>query len=257
MARVDELLASGRPLVGFYGFPPRRVLAAEVERTGGEPVDLDLDLGAPDSGLVPEAFCRIVANIVDNAVALAPRLAVVVASVGPEKCESGRFAAWLIRRRRLAEVRETEHRRAWNGRPPAISSALGPVRERVDRIMEAVVRPLDEAERGRWAARRCEPTHGLWGTPPSVPELLDLFPETTHLYGWTRCVEVDAPADLYLETLVDEGVPTVFFVQGFCDKALLARSLAGEHRGLLVDVHDRLSGSVAAKVEAFLRLAAR
>jgi hypothetical protein len=256
MATIDELRASGTRLVGFYGHPPRQVLQQWVERTGAEPVDLDLSLGAPASGLVPDAFCRIVENIVANGLALAEQLEVVVAATGAEKCDSGRFAAWLLRRAGVANVVETQN----PGGPPVeplLSQARGPLRERVDRIMRTVVEPLGEAERDRWMARRCQPTHGFWGTPPSVETVLDLLPETTHIYGWTRCVEADVPADLDLECFVDAEVPTVFFVQGFCDKALLARRLAADHGGLLVDVHDRLTGSVAAKIEAFVKLAAR
>ena len=90
--------------------------------------------------------------------------------------------------------------------------------------------------------------------PPHDGRILDLFPGTTHVYGWVRCVEAGRPADLELECFVDEDVPTVFFTQSFCAKQDLAHHLAGRYRGLAVDCHREINDSILAKVEAFLRL---
>jgi hypothetical protein len=96
---------------------------------------------------------------------------------------------------------------------------------------------------------------GFWGTPPHPIGLLDLFPDTTLVLGWTRCVEQGRPADMDIEAFVPDGLPVIFFSQGFCQKAALARSLAERHRGMLVDVHDSVSAAARAKIEAFIRLA--
>ena len=61
-------------------------------------------------------------------------------------------------------------------------------------------------------------------------EILKLFPNTTQVYGWIRCVEAGTPADLDLEMYVDENVPTVFYSQAFCSKSSLAKYLADKYQ---------------------------
>ena len=97
-------------------------------------------------------------------------------------------------------------------------------------------------------------TPGFWGVPPNDLSILNLFPDTTHVYGWTRCVEAGTPADLDLEMYVNPNVPTVFYAQAFCSKAQLAKYLADKYNGLYIDIDDYASSSVKAKIEAFLRL---
>jgi len=257
MAGIAELRAGGNRFVGFYGCPPRQLLREWAERTGGVLLDLDVPCGAAPSGLVPEAYCRIIENIVANARALAGQLDVIVAAVGADKCDSGRYAAWLLRQQLQITIVEVENTQVLPDRrqEPLLCQAQGAVRSRVLRIMDTVTQPLSPEEQASWRGKQAVPTHGFWGVPPNNLELLDLFPHSTALFGWVRCVEVGAPADVELECALPPGLPTVFFVQAFCSKALLARQLAEEHRGLFVDVHDRLTGSVAAKVEAFITLA--
>ena len=84
--------------------------------------------------------------------------------------------------------------------------------------------------------------------------LLELFPDETHVYGWIRCVEAKRPADMELEVFVDDNVPTVFFAQTFCAKMQLAKYLAKKYDGMYVDADDSASNSVKAKITAFLRL---
>ena len=95
---------------------------------------------------------------------------------------------------------------------------------------------------------------GFWGVPPNDLEILRLFPDTTHVYGWTRCVEAGTPADIDLEMFVDENIPTVFYAQAFCAKSQLAKYLADKYNGLYIDIDDYSSNSIKAKVEAFLKL---
>ena len=97
-------------------------------------------------------------------------------------------------------------------------------------------------------------TPGFWGVPPNDLEILRLFPDTTRVYGWIRCVEAGTPADLDLEMFVDENVPTVFYSQAFCSKSSLAKYLADKYNGLYIDIDDYASNSIKAKIEAFLKL---
>jgi hypothetical protein len=239
-------------VLGYYGFPRRAVLREARERFGpGLPlVDLDVDLGAPDAGLLPPTTCRIVANIVDNALFLRGRLAAIVAAVGEDKCDRGRHAAHLLGTLGFTVIESRFPADELENRPLVYSRARMPLREKIDRIMATVVDPAA----GGPAPEACEPTHGFWGVPPHDFRILDLFPETTHAYGWVRCVEAGRPSDLGLECLVDEGVPTVFFTQSFCAKQDLAHRLAERHRGLAVDCHREINDSILAKVEAFLKL---
>ena len=75
----------------------------------------------------------------------------------------------------------------------------------------------------------CTPTAGFWGVPPRDFSILTLFPDTTHIYGWTRCMENKTPANLDLESHFNPDIPTVFFAQSFCAKTALAHHLANLH----------------------------
>jgi hypothetical protein len=241
-------------VIGYYGFPRRSVLREARRAFGGKLplVDLDVARGAPDAGLLPPTTCRIIANILDNAIDLGGRLAVVVASVGEEKCDRGRHAAFLLARLGFAVVESRFPADELESRPLVYSRARLPLREKIDRIMETVVDPALRA--GASALEPCAPTHGFWGVPPHDFRILELFPPTTHAYGWVRCVEAGRPSDLELECAVDEGVPTVFFTQSFCAKQDLAHDLAERHRGLAIDCHGEINDSILEKVEAFLKL---
>ncbi len=278
-------------IIGYYGYPRRSLLAAARRDFGANlpVVDLDIDHGAPDSGLLPQATCRIIANIMNNAVRLSGRLAVVVASVGEDKCDGGRNIAWLLKGMGFNVVESRFPSGENEDRPLVWSTCSGPLAGRIDRIMETVVDPPKRATLPREspagtafpgelpvgaslpgespagaafpgelpagaAPRRCEPTHGFWGVPPNDFRILGLFPPATHIYGWTRCVEAGRPADMDLECFVDPGVPTVFFTQSFCAKQDLAHYLAEKHGGLEVDCHREINDSIMAKVEAFIKL---
>jgi hypothetical protein len=255
---LEAVRAGAAPVIGFWGAPPRAALEAAAARFPGAAFyDLDVHHGALDSRTVPSAYCHIIRNCVDNALALGDRLLAVVAATGEEKCDAGRLAARLV-----AELAGVEVIRTVNPGidPPAeapLCDARGPLKARVVRIMEAIVEPLTAEELRAARAARREPTHGFWGTPPYPMAVLDLFPDTTRVFGWTRCVERGRPADLDIEAEVPSDLPIVFFSQGFCAKAMLARRLAAKHRGMHVDVHDSLGAATMAKIEAFLRLSSR
>ena len=236
-------------MIGYYGHPPREALEEARCRYGGEFVDLDVAAGASPSGVLPGAYCKILTNIVDNALALRDELDLVVASVGEEKCNGGRSVALILSELGFNVIETVnENRRRL---PLSISTSDLPLAEKVDRIMATVVSgappPLKE----------CCPTHGFWGVPPNDPLLLELFPPTTHVYGWTRCVEAGVPSDHELESSVDPDVPTVFFTQSFCAKQATAKFLAEKHGGLYVDMDTAVSDSILAKVEAFITMAGK
>jgi hypothetical protein len=251
---LDEIREGNRPLVGFFGSPPRDLLLSFVARYGAELVDLDVYLSAPSFNVVPKAYCHIIRNCVDNAWALRDRLICVIAATGKEKCDAGRFAARLIRESLHVEVIFSEQEDTPPCAEPLLCEAKGPLKKRVIRIMRGIVEPLTNEEKTSAKENFTEPTHGFWGTPPHPIELLDLFPVTTHIFGWTRCVEQGCPANLELENKVQGGLPIVFFSQGFCQKSALAKYLAEKFNGIHVDAHDTLNAALTAKIEAFIRL---
>jgi len=129
------------------------------------------------------------------------------------------------------------------GTPISVSSL--PLAEKVDRITAR----LSTGKRETPPPARA--VAGYWGVPPADFSIFDLFPDNTHVFGWTRCMENGTPADLALEMQVDPNLPTVFFAQSFCAKNLIARDLALRHNGMCVDAAERFSNADRAKIEAF------
>ena len=115
-------------------------------------------------------------------------------------------------------------------------------------IVNSVFQPLPRGLK----FNESKPVCGFWGVPPYDFSILDLFPDRTHFYGWTRCMENKTPADIEIECFVDPNVPTVFFTQSFCQKSAFAFNLAREHGGLYVEVDKKLSHSTKTKIEAYL-----
>ncbi|HBN08599.1 MAG TPA: hypothetical protein DD435_08105 [Cyanobacteria bacterium UBA8530] len=231
--------------VGFYGCPPLEAIREACERTSSVPLDLDGDFGHPSAGILPATSCRIIRNIADNALFLKEELSCVVAAVGEDKCDAGRFLARILEEKGL-EVFPVENKNRVR-RKIVLATARMPLKEKMLAIMETVHTPFE----GK--AEFCEPSVAFWGVLPHDLRLLELFPDTTWVYGWTRCVEAGVPSDLSLEMEVDPRVKTIFFTQSFCAKQTLAKHLCEKHGGLLVDSDGPISHSLIAKVEAFLR----
>jgi hypothetical protein len=181
---------------------------------------------------------------------LSRNIVAIVADVGEGKCDRGRYAAFLLREAGFNVIESRFPPEEFENRPLVYATAEGSLAERIDRIMGTVIQPSSSVNQ----ARVCEPTHGFWGVPPHDFRILDIFPPTTHIYGWTRCVEAGNPGDLEMECYVDETVPTVFFTQSFCAKQDLAHHLAEKHDGLFVDCHRNVNNSILSKVEAFIKL---
>ena len=243
-------------IIGFYGCPEESVIeSARQKYPDHEWIDLDVDYSNPDSDILPGAYCRIIRNIIDNSITLKNSLELVIASVGADKCDGGRYAACLLKQLgfNVMEVSNDDVKTCANPElieVPISSSGL-PLVDKIDRIMKGVLQSQDKEY------ARIEPTHGFWGVPPNDFELLKLFPDSTHVYGWTRTVEAKRPADIDLECYVDDRVPTVFFSQSFCAKSQLAMFLANKYTGLYIDLDGKIGMGTRAKIEAFLELSIR
>ena len=235
-----------REKIGFWGYPdPEVTEKIKKEYPNAEWVDLDIDLGYPDRNLLPESYCKIIKNIINNSLELNP--AKIVAPIGKDKCDSGWFAAQLLKDKGF-DIIETKYEQTENKNDIVISKSNIPLFDKVNIIMDNIISPV------KYNYPEVKPKFGFWGVPPNDLEILKLFPDETHLYGWLRCVEAGTPADIELEMYVNEDVPTVFYSQAFCSKAQLAKYLADKYNGLYIDIDDYANNSIRAKIEAFIRL---
>ena len=184
----------------------------------------------------------------------------IVAPIGKDKCDSGWFASKILMEKGFNVVQsifeDIEPKREIK-----ICSSNLPLYEKVTTITDSIIKPALLEQNFQQILIPEENTSsnplftpGFWGVPPNDLEILRLFPDTTRVYGWIRCVEAGTPADLDLEMFVDENVPTVFYSQAFCSKSSLAKYLADKYNGLYIDIDDYASNSIKAKIEAFLKL---
>ena len=244
---------NSKKIIGFYGYPPRAFTETiRCKYPFHEWIDLDVDLGSPESEILPDNYCRILRNIMDNAIFLKDRIDLIVTSTGSEKCDGGRFLSHLLSEMGFHVV-DTRNDSFENTEFPAlidvpISKSALPLDKKVELIMDTVL------EDSACEYEETQPTCGFWGVPPHDFDLLKLFPDTAHVYGWTRCVEAERPAEINLEWYVDPGVPTVFFVQSVCAQSQLARWLAAKYGGLFIDVDGSIGMGTRAKIDAFLEL---
>lgn len=262
-------LLSSRPLVGFWGYPdPDIVKQLKKDYPQAQWLDLDIDFGYPDTNILPDAYCKIIKNIVNNAVFLKKNILKIVATVGKDKCDSGWFAARVLKDMGF-DVIESAYEKLEPKNEIKICTSDLPLYDKVNLIMNNVIEGKKAGRlEGKFlglmyqvAESTCplalspsRPLFGFWGVPPNDLEILKLFPNETHVFGWTRCVEAGTPADIELEMYVDENLPTVFYSQAFCAKSQLAKYLADKYDGLYIDIDDYATNSVKAKIEAFLRL---
>jgi len=246
-------------LIGFWGYPhPEKIKEVKEKYPNADWIDLDIDFNYPKTNILPEAYCKIIRNIIDNTIYLKPDL--ILAPIGKDKCDSGWFASKILSDIGF-NVIQTVFEDLQPKRDIKICTSNLPLYEKVTMITESIIKPKTQNYSHSIIPNKYENTSsnpnftpGFWGVPPNDLSILKLFPNTTHVYGWTRCVEAGTPADLDLEMYVNPNVPTVFYSQAFCSKAQLAKYLADKYNGLYIDINDYATTSVKAKIEAFLKL---
>lgn len=236
--------------VGIVGIPPLAVIR-ELRGNGDIIHDLDEPLVKVDlettTAFIPKVYCAILHTVVVNAMSLA--LDTIYIDVGPGKCDGALQVAAILDEILAIPVVRTKNEDSVRQGNSLCCSHL-PLLEKLRRITANVISPEPTEP-----IPACKPTAGFWGVPPRDFSLLELFPETTHVYGWTRCMENKTPADHALERMFNPAIPTVFFAQSFCAKTALARMLAGKHpMGLYLDTDVQAGASAKAKVQAFLEL---
>lgn len=237
--------------VGIVGVPPLAIIE-EINRQGDSIVDLDEpQVQAPidqSAARIPRVYCAILRTVVLNCMHLQPDR--VYIDVGQGKCDGALHVAEILADTLTVPVIRTRNQDTRPFGTPLCTSRM-PLFEKFRRITKGVQATAPYPPR-----ERCEPTCGFWGVPPRDFSLLSLFPDTTHIFGWTRCMENKTPADLDLERTFDPHIPTVFFSQSFCAKSALAQHLAAKHpKAIAVDCDVTAGNSTRAKIEAFLELA--
>jgi hypothetical protein len=236
--------------IGIVGIPPLAVIR-RINSDRDQIIDLDepqlqiaIDLSAQ---YLPRVYCAILRTVVLNAMHL--DLDRIYIDVGPGKCDCALHVAAILADRLDIPVTPTRNQDMEGFGTPICQSSL-PL---LDKFL-AITKGVQSCEPSA-PHEPCTATAGFWGVPPRDFSILSLFPDSTHVYGWTRCMENKTPADLELESHCNPNIPTVFFAQSFCAKTALARHLADQHpKALYLDCDVNAGSSARAKIEAFLEL---
>jgi hypothetical protein len=237
--------------VGIVGMPPLEVIR-ELNTNNTVIHDLDTPMIKADIELtapyLPRVYCAILRTVVLNALHIP--LDAIYIDVGPGKCDCALHAATVLEDMLTIPVYRTRNEDMTGFGTPVSRSKMG-LLQKFERITEGV----KTAGKSNETPDPSVPTAGFWGVPPRDFSILELFPDTTHIYGWTRCMENKTPANHDLELYCNKSIPTVFYAQSFCAKTALARHLAIRHpHGLYLDSDVTAGGSAKAKIQAFLEL---
>jgi hypothetical protein len=238
--------------IGFTGVPP---LAKIKQLKTIYPNAKWFDLDVPSPGIskefavqyIPETTCSVVQTILANSFAIKPNI--ILAVTGSAKCDPMTYLLPIIERLLPdSKLVETKNNDTQGFGFPVSTSGL-PLEEKFRTITENV---LNLEPNNNFAPVR--PKAGFWGVPPYDFSILRLFPDQTHVFGWTRCMENKTPSNMEMELHIDQDLPTVFFCQSFCAKNILAKELAHKHKGLYVEADGLIDNSTKAKIRAFLEL---
>lgn len=239
-------------IIGFWGYPhPDLIKKAKQNYPQAQFVDLDIDYGYKSTQIAPDAYCVIIKNILNNAFYLKDNLIEILAPIGKDKCDSGFFVSEILLEHGFRVIQSTFEDKCPDLsklKLPISKSAL-PLKKKIELITSNIIEQKDYSHLAQTKAQ-----FGFWGVPPNDLSLLDLFPDGTEVFGWTRAVEANYPGDFALEKFVEPNLPTIFFTQSFCSKTMLAKYLADKYQGLYIDVDNTPSNSIKAKIEAFIKL---
>lgn len=237
-------------IIGFCGYPDPDVIK-ELKNKYPEHtwLDLDIDFKVPESKIIPNAYCKIMKNIINNAFYYKDYLELIVIAVGREKCDSAWFASKVLKDYGFNIIETTFQDNYKIMYPQRISTSSLPLRQKFELITKQIISRNENLQ-----IEQSKPAFGFWGVPPNDLSILELFPDDTHVFGWTRCVEAGQPGNIELEMYVEKDIPIVFYAQAFCAKAQLAKHLSLIYNGLYIDIDDIITNSIRSKVEAFLKL---
>ena len=238
--------------IGFTGVPPQNIIQ-EHQKLYPTCEWIDLDVPRPDVQKkdavdhIPETTCSVIQTILVNSLSIEPDI--IIASIGEGKCDPMSFLIPIIKRSlpntKVFEVANNDN----VDHGVEISTSDMPLIDKFELITSSVVK-----QNKNIPLIYCKPQAGFWGVPPYDFSILKLFPNNTHVFGWTRCMENKTPNNIELELYVEDNTPTVFYSQSFCAKNILAKELARKHKGLYVEVDGLIDNSTKEKIKAFLEL---
>lgn len=234
--------------IGIVGVPP--LLA--IKAIGPRPI-FDLDEAIVKQNIeetilyLPRVYCAILRTVMLNALHL--KLDAIIIDVGAGKCDAALHVAAILTDKLDIPILQTRNQDRQDFGTPLCTTRMDLI-DKISAICAGVQTPHPHSKR-----KPCDATAGFWGVPPRDFSILRYFPDTTHVFGWTRCMENKTPDNWQLETLVNLDIPTIFFGQSFCAKTATAKHLASRHpRGLFLDSDVTTGNSTRAKVQAFLEL---
>ena len=245
------MAVSPKKKVGIVGIPPLSIIRS-IKGHGYTVFDLDEPIVQKSiecaSPFLPRVYCAILRTVIVNSLTLSPDE--IYIDVGPGKCDCAMHTATILADILPASrIIRTINQDKLDFGTPVCTSRMA-LFDKMTAITASVRSPYPHNE-----LPRCQPAAGFWGVPPRDFSFLRLFPDTTHIYGWTRCMENKTPDNRPLEEYFNPDIPTVFFAQSFCAKTALARHLANRHpRGLYLDCDVTAGNSAKAKIQAFLEL---
>ena len=245
------MTSSGNQRVGIVGVPPLSIMKTltaphisiyDLDEPQGK---IDIETASP---FLPRVYCGILRTVMANSLAIRPH--VIYIDTGPGKCDCAVHTATVLE----DSLPETRVIRTKNQDRDDFGTPLCRTRMNLLEKMQAITASVQRTAPYR-ELPPCTATAGFWGVPPRDFSLLSLFPDTTHVYGWARCMENKTPDNLELELHYNPEIPTVFFAQTFCAKTALARHLAAKHpHALYLDCDVTAGNSAKAKIQAFLEL---
>ncbi len=208
-------------------------------------VKMDIDGASP---FLPQVYCAILRTVVVNSLAIRPET--IYIDTGPGKCDCAIHTATILE----DILPSTTVIRTINQDNLGYGSPLCRTKMNLFDKMCAITSSVQSTATYQ-ELPACPPEAGFWGVPPRDFSILKLFPDTTHIYGWSRCMENKTPDNKELEEHFNPDVPTVFFAQSFCAKTALAKHLATRHpHALYLDCDVTAGNSAKAKIQAFLEL---
>ena len=241
-----------KDIIAFWGYP-RIELIKETKQKHKDAlwVDLDINYNYPDLKFLPDNYCTIIKNIYNNAIYLKDRIIKILAPIGKDKCDSGYFISKILKEQGFCVIESIfeDECKDINLIKTPISRSNLPLKTKIELTTKNIYEQKDYSH-----LKEIKPKFGFWGVPPDNLDILDIFPNETEIFGWTRAVEAGYPADWKIETYARKDIPTVFFTQAFCSKTLVAKYLANKYEGLLIDIDSTPTNSIKAKLEAFIKL---
>ena len=241
-----------KDIIAFWGYPRKELIKEAKEKYPfAQFVDLDIDYNYPKLNLTPDAYCVIIKNILNNAYYLKNRIIEILAPIGKDKCDSAFFVCEILKNEGFKVIQSVFEDKCPDIKKLflQISKSGLPLKEKVEIITKNIYEQKDYSY-----LKEVKPAFGFWGVPPNDLDILNLFPDNTHVFGWIRAVEAGYPGDWEIESYADKNIPMVFFTQSFCSKNYLAKYLADKYQGLYIDIDSTPTNSAKAKIEAFLKL---